>query len=151
MPLVGAQNLPSGGPALVVSNHLAYSDTLWLAAHLPPFVLCGAHPRLFRDPVRRAVMAVGQVVPVPDEASLKRDLTALLRGGSVVLHYPEGGRRPKGLQSLTSIWAEVAREVQVPVYPVANTGRRLVAGPPVAPRVSALLDALRALGAPSRS
>ncbi|MEZ4320330.1 MAG: 1-acyl-sn-glycerol-3-phosphate acyltransferase [Myxococcota bacterium] len=153
VPLDGAEHLPTRGPALVVSNHRSYADTLWLASHLPPFVLCGPKPRLMRDPLRRAFVALANGVPDTGEAEWKADVAELLSKGEIVLTYPEGGRRV-ALDELRPWASEAALSGMVPVFPIAHTGTRLVAGPALAPEgtpealTARLRQALVDLGAP---
>jgi 1-acyl-sn-glycerol-3-phosphate acyltransferase len=120
MHIEGAERLPIRRERLLLAcNHTAFADTVHLAAAIGPrFVVIGGHPRLFRDPARRAIMGVGQILRVDDEAQLVRDGVALLDRGELVLAYPELGRRPEGLGSFSPAIARVALTAGVAILPL---------------------------------
>ncbi len=126
----GVENVPREGPAILASNHLSFSDSLFLPLVVPRrvtflakidyFVGRGLRGRLTAAFFRRA----GQV-PVDrsggraGEAALGTGLR-VLRAGELLGIYPEGTRSPDGrlYRGKTGV-ARMALEARVPVIPVA--------------------------------
>lgn len=139
--VVGAEHLPRDGGVVVVANHLHLVD--------PPLVSASCrrrlHPmgkfELFQTPlVGWALWAYG-AFPVrrfsADMGAL-RAARNLLRGGEVVLMFPEGTRsRDRVLHPGLPGAAMVAILAGVPVVPVAITGTEAIRLP------GAILDGLR--------
>lgn len=114
------ERVPPVGPWIVCCNHAAFIDTVWLHLGLPvDLAVFGGHPRLFRTRSRRALMALGNVRRVDDEAGFSRAIARRLDAGRPALVYPEGGRNPAGLGPFQS-WAATAslahRAPLVPSY-----------------------------------
>ncbi len=126
----GLENIPEHGPAILASNHLSFSDSIFLPLMVPRritflakadyFVGRGLKGRLKAGFFR----GVGQV-PVDrsggsaSEGALRKGLQIL--GGSDLLGiYPEGTRSPDGrlYRGKTGV-ARMALESGVPVIPVA--------------------------------
>jgi len=120
----GGERLPTRQEALILAcNHAAFVDTVHLSALIRPrVVFVGAKPRLYRDPLRRGVMAVGNVLRVDDRASYLRDTTALLGRGQLLLCYPELGRNPDGLGDFSPWTAEAALTAGVDLLPLHLSG-----------------------------
>ncbi len=114
------ERVPPAGPWIACCNHGAFVDTLWLHLGLPvDLAVFGGHPRLFRTAPRRALMALGNVRRVEDEAGFLGAIGRRLDAGRPALVYPEGGRNPAGLGPFRS-WAAIAsiahRAPLVPCY-----------------------------------
>jgi 1-acyl-sn-glycerol-3-phosphate acyltransferase len=137
----GAHNLPAG-PAIIVSNHLSFSDSFFLGAVVSRRLTFLAKASYFNTPgVRGWLMArffrgLGQV-PI-DRASGSASAVALgagaqvLRKGGLLGIYPEGTRSPDG--RLYRGRAGVARLVLAtgaPVIPVAMIGTDRIQPPGV--------------------
>lgn len=157
----GRERLPAREePLILCCNHAAYADTLLIAAAIrPPFVLCGAKPRLFRTPARRALLSALDVLRVDDRDSYLRDVGALLAQGRLILSYPEMGRNPERLGRFETWPAEAAVAAKVEVLPlflrgtrvgdtafVLSVGHRLRSEDPVA-LTAAIEEQIRQLGA----
>src|SRR5438105_8758867 len=104
--LDGLDNIPEHGPALFASNHLSFSDSLFLPLVVPRRVTFLAKSDYFTEKgfkgwlKRRFFKGVGQV-PIErtgGEASQRALKTALrvLGDGGVLGIYPEGTRSPDG-------------------------------------------------------
>jgi 1-acyl-sn-glycerol-3-phosphate acyltransferase len=102
----GVENVPTQGPAILASNHLAVTDSIFLPAMVPRRLTFPAKKEYFTGRgfkgwvKKRFLSGVGQV-PI-DRASGKAALSALdaleqvLRNGELVGYYPEGSRSPDG-------------------------------------------------------
>jgi 1-acyl-sn-glycerol-3-phosphate acyltransferase len=115
----GAERLPRRRqPLILACNHAAFADTVWLTAAVGPrFVVCGGRPRLFRTAARRALMALGNVLPAAEPTAYVEACAALLRAGEVLLCYPEQRRNPLGLGPFHPWVAEIALAAGVPLLP----------------------------------
>ena len=126
----GLEHVPAEGPAIFASNHLSFSDSVFLPLMVPRHITFLAKMDYFTGRgVRGRLTAVffrgiGQL-PVDrsggraSEAALSTGLRVLSRGGLLGI-YPEGTRSPDGrlYRGKTGV-ARIALEAQVPVIPVA--------------------------------
>jgi 1-acyl-sn-glycerol-3-phosphate acyltransferase len=126
----GEENIPAEGAAIFASNHLSFSDSIFLPLVLPRRLTFLAKSDYFtgRGLKGRATAAffrgVGQV-PVDrsggraSDAALTSGLKVLRRGEFLGI-YPEGTRSPDGrlYRGKTGV-ARMALEAEVPVLPVA--------------------------------
>lgn len=164
--VLGRENLPQGGAALIASQHQSALDTvLWL--QLMPRVAYVFKAELARIPLFGPLLETGGQIPVGRKAgagSLRETLRAVDRAiadGRQIVVFPEGTRVAYGERAaLQPGIALIARRARLPVIPVAtNSGlawpRRaflkrpgrvfVVATPALAPDLdqTALLAALR--------
>jgi 1-acyl-sn-glycerol-3-phosphate acyltransferase len=128
--VTGLDNVPATGPALLVSNHLAFCDSVFLPVAVPRQIVFPAKSEYFTAPgLKGRLMAtffrsVGQI-PI-DRSGGRASLTALntgleiLRKGELFGIYPEGTRSPDGrlYKGKTGV-ARMAIAAGVPVIPVA--------------------------------
>ena len=126
----GLRNVPSQGPVIIASNHLSFSDSIFMPLVIPRKVTFLAKSEYFTSPGLKGLVkkltfiALGQV-PV-DRAGGSRSEAALLTGLSVLARgeclgiYPEGTRSPDGrlYRGRTGV-ARLAMESGAPVVPVA--------------------------------
>jgi 1-acyl-sn-glycerol-3-phosphate acyltransferase len=126
----GLRNVPASGPVIIASNHLSFSDSIFMPLVVPRKVTFLAKSEYFTSPGLKGLIkkltfiALGQV-PV-DRAGGSRSEAALLTGLSVLANgeclgiYPEGTRSPDGrlYRGRTGI-ARLAMESGAPVIPVA--------------------------------
>ncbi len=129
----GLENLPSTGPAILASNHLAVVDSFFLPMMVPRRVTFLAKSEYFTSPgltgwLKKLFFAgVGQV-PI-DRSSAQAAESALhtgvqiLRSGRLLGIYPEGTRSPDGRLYKGKLGlAQLALQAEVPVIPVAMVG-----------------------------
>jgi len=143
--IVGKENVPRTGSAIVVSNHLSMID---------PFVVCfGAHrlvnfmgkEELFRTPIVGFLGRKLGAFPVDrsrrDAASM-RIAFKILKDGEVLGMFPEGTRSTTGeMLELRAGAARLASRTRAPIVPAAvvNTDHALPPGKFVRPaRISVI-------------
>jgi 1-acyl-sn-glycerol-3-phosphate acyltransferase len=126
----GLRNVPAQGPVIIASNHLSFSDSIFMPLVVPRKVTFLAKSEYFTSPGIKGLakkltfIALGQV-PV-DRAGGSRSEAALLTGLSVLAAgeclgiYPEGTRSPDGrlYRGRTGV-ARLAFESGAPIVPVA--------------------------------
>ncbi|MEO0313021.1 MAG: hypothetical protein RL140_251 [Actinomycetota bacterium] len=126
----GMENIPSTGPVILASNHLSFSDSIFLPLQSRRPVVFLAKSEYFTGKGLKGALtrwffkATGQL-PIDrsggkaSEASLNTGLKVLAQG-QVLGIYPEGTRSPDGrlFRGRTGI-ARMVLEAKVPVIPVA--------------------------------
>jgi 1-acyl-sn-glycerol-3-phosphate acyltransferase len=126
----GLENIPSSGAAILASNHLSFSDSIFLPLQVRRPVVFLAKSEYFTGKGIKGALtrwffkSTGQL-PIDrsggkaSEASLNTGL-GVLGTGQLLGIYPEGTRSPDGrlYRGRTGI-ARMALEAKVPVIPVA--------------------------------
>jgi 1-acyl-sn-glycerol-3-phosphate acyltransferase len=126
----GLENIPASGAAILASNHLSFSDSIFLPLQSRRPVVFLAKSEYFTGKGIKGALtrwffkSTGQL-PIDrsggkaSEASLNTGLS-VLGSGQVLGIYPEGTRSPDGrlYRGRTGI-ARMALEAKVPVIPVA--------------------------------
>ena len=126
----GVENVPTSGAAILASNHLSFSDSIFLPLQCPRPVVFLAKSEYFTGKgikgffVKLFFKSTGQL-PIDrsggkaSEAALNTGL-GVLEQGQLLGIYPEGTRSPDGrlYRGRTGI-ARMALEAKVPVIPVA--------------------------------
>ena len=136
----GLEYVPSAGPAILASNHLAVADSFYLPLVVRRRITFLAKAEYFTGKGLKGRMtawfytAAGQV-PI-DRANADAAQAALetaqrlLNAGKLLGMYPEGTRSPDGrLYKGKSGLARLALETGVPVIPVAMVGTDVVNPP----------------------
>jgi 1-acyl-sn-glycerol-3-phosphate acyltransferase len=126
----GLENIPESGGAILASNHLSFSDSIFLPLVMERKVVFLGKSEYFtgkgvKGYATRAFMEGVGTIPVhrgggrASEAAINTGLEAL-REGELLGIYPEGTRSPDGrlYRGKTGV-ARMAIEAQVPVIPVA--------------------------------
>lgn len=128
--VTGLRHVPSNGPVIIASNHLSFSDSIFMPLVVTRKVTFLAKSEYFTSPGIKGLIkkltfiALGQV-PI-DRSGGKRSEAALLTGLRLLREnqclgiYPEGTRSPDGrlYKGRTGI-ARMAIESAAPVIPVA--------------------------------
>jgi 1-acyl-sn-glycerol-3-phosphate acyltransferase len=128
--VIGAENVPAEGGAIFASNHLSFSDSIFLPLVVERRITFLAKADYFTGVgfkgwlTAKFFRGVGQL-PVDrsggsaSEAALRTGLRILRRGECLGI-YPEGTRSPDGrlYRGKTGV-ARMALEAEVPVLPVA--------------------------------
>jgi 1-acyl-sn-glycerol-3-phosphate acyltransferase len=128
--VTGLRHVPTTGPVIIASNHLSFSDSIFMPLVVPRKVTFLAKSEYFTSPgikgfiKKLTFIALGQV-PI-DRSGGKRSEAALITGlrvlneGSCIGIYPEGTRSPDGrlYKGRTGI-ARMAIESGAAVVPVA--------------------------------
>ena len=136
----GIEHIPQDGPAILASNHLSFSDSVFLPLMVDRHITFLAKSDYFTGRGIKGRLtawffsAVGQV-PV-DRTGGRASEAAITTGlrvigeGSLLGIYPEGTRSPDGrlYRGKTGV-ARMALEAQVPVIPVAMINTREVQPP----------------------
>jgi 1-acyl-sn-glycerol-3-phosphate acyltransferase len=126
----GLENIPASGPVILASNHLSFSDSIFLPLQTRRPVVFLAKSEYFTGKGLKGALtrwffkSTGQL-PIDrsggkaSEASLNTGLRVLAQG-QVLGIYPEGTRSPDGklYRGRTGI-ARMVLEAKVPVVPVA--------------------------------
>jgi len=126
----GLRQVPGSGPVIIASNHLSFSDSIFMPLVVPRKVTFLAKSEYFTSPGPKGLLkkltfiALGQV-PV-DRSGGRRSEAALITGLKVLAEgkclgiYPEGTRSPDGrlYKGRTGI-ARLAIESGAPIIPVA--------------------------------
>jgi 1-acyl-sn-glycerol-3-phosphate acyltransferase len=136
----GVENVPTEGPAILASNHLSYSDWLFMPLGLPRMVRFVAKDEYFTQPgikgwFKKTFFVGTGNVPI-DRSGASAAEGALLAArrvlgeGELFGIYPEGTRSHDGklYRGRTGV-ARLALESKAPVIPVAVIGTDVIAPP----------------------
>lgn len=136
----GTENVPEEGAAILASNHLSYSDWLFMPLVIPRRVTFVAKAEYFTTPgikgwLQKTFFSGAGQVPI-DRSSGTAAAGAIATGlkilgsGELFGIYPEGTRSHDGTlyRGRTGV-ARMALEAKVPVIPVAVVGTDVVAPP----------------------
>jgi len=136
----GTENVPKEGAAILASNHLSYSDWLFMPVVIPRRVTFVAKAEYFETPgikgwFQKTFFSGAGQVPI-DRSSGSAAAGAisaqlkLLEEGEICGIYPEGTRSHDGklYRGRTGV-ARIALEAGVPVIPVAVINSDIIAPP----------------------
>ena len=139
--VIGRENFPREGAAILASNHIGALDSLVIPASMPRKITFPAKAELFAGDrglgskiVAWFLKAVGQV-PMDRSggrasAAALGSITSVLADGNVVAIYPEGTRSPDGrLYKGKTGMARMVLGHDVPVIPVGVAGTKSFKGP----------------------
>ncbi|WP_291379071.1 lysophospholipid acyltransferase family protein [Demequina sp.] len=153
----GSENVPAHGGAILASNHLSFSDSVFLPLVLKRKVVFLGKSEYFtgkgvKGAATRAFMQGVGTIPVhrgggkASEAALRTGMQ-VLGGGELLGIYPEGTRSPDGrlYRGKTGV-ARLAIEAGVPIIPVAMINTDVAQ--PVGKRVPTREDIGVRIGAP---
>jgi 1-acyl-sn-glycerol-3-phosphate acyltransferase len=125
--LVGLENVPEFGPAIVVLNHASLLDVPALMVVDPfPNTATIVKASLFKVPIVRWFLEQWQAIPVERQG---RDSTGVrlllqhLRSGGVLAVAAEGRRTRSGhLEAINPVLAKIVAQSDVPILPVGIAG-----------------------------
>ncbi len=128
--LVGAENMPADGPALIASAHQSAFDTLvWLT--LVPRACYVLKQELTRIPLFGWLIPSTRMIVVDRSAGagairhLLREADRVVGEGRQIVIFPEGTRAPPGVRlKLQPGIAALAARTRLPVIPVATDSGR---------------------------
>jgi len=126
----GAEHVPAEGAAILASNHVSFSDSVFLPMVLKRRITFVAKAEYFEDPKTAWFFrAVGQI-PIQREggSASERALASardVLNRGNLFGIYPEGTRSPDGrlYRGKTGV-ARLSLQTNTPILPVAMVGTR---------------------------
>ena len=138
--IIGAENIPATGPAIVASNHLSVVDSIFLPFMLERTLVFAAKSEYFtgtrlRDrAIATYLRATNQLSVDRSEARAAQDMLesalGLLRAGELFGIYPEGTRSPDGrLYRGRPGVGWLALNSGAPVIPVAMIGTERILPP----------------------
>src|SRR3954470_2667808 len=126
----GLEHVPAGGPAILASNHLSFSDSVFLPLVVRRRVTFVAKAEYFEDPKTAWIFrALGQIpVKRGGGPASQRALDAareVLEAGGLFGIYPEGTRSPDGrlYKGHTGV-ARLAVQTKAPLLAAAMVGTR---------------------------
>jgi 1-acyl-sn-glycerol-3-phosphate acyltransferase len=128
----GEENLPAGGPLLMVFNHLAWWDAPLAMAALPFEITGIALKELERIPITGQILRLSNAILVDrgryDREALRQAL-AVLEGGGILAIAPEGRMSVTGaLERGKPGSVFIARRADVPILPIGLVGTDKVLG-----------------------
>lgn len=124
--VVGLENVPQTGPAIVMINHVAWADPFVVLAALGRPIVPMAKVEVFEDWRIRWLTSPYGAIPVHRgdvDTQAIRSATEVLSEGGLVLISPEGTRSETGglIQGQEGM-AYLAARTNAPILPVAITG-----------------------------
>lgn len=139
--VIGAENFPRSGGAILASNHIAALDSLVVPAMMPRPLTFPAKAELFAGRGGPAAGLIAWFLKVVGMVPMDRSggrasanalgaISDVLAEGRVVAIYPEGTRSPDGrLYKGKTGMARIALQNDVPVIPVGVIGTKSHKGP----------------------
>ncbi len=122
--LVGKDNLPQEGPAILCSNHISLLDPIVLGCISEPHVTFMAKKELFEIPIMRKVIKFLGALPVKrgqvDRTAIKSSLKEL-SNNQVFGIFPEGTRNSRNKKPLKGVGFLAAKSC-APVVPITIKG-----------------------------
>jgi 1-acyl-sn-glycerol-3-phosphate acyltransferase len=129
MKVVGRHHFPRRGGVLLCSNHQSVLDPILIGLQCNRRLNYLARRSLFRNPWFSGLIRFLDAIPIEREGmGLEglRETLRRLRGGEVVLIFPEGTRSPDGeLQPLKPGFCAVAKRAEATIVPVALDGAHI--------------------------
>ena len=127
--VVGDENIPLEGAAVLVCNHVSFVDAILLMAASPRPIRFVMDHRIFKIPVLGTLFKLAKAIPIApraeDPAAYEAAFEAaahVLREGDLLAIFPEGGLTRDGeLQEFKGGIMKILERQPVPVIPMALT------------------------------
>ena len=128
--VVGDENIPEEGPAVIVANHVSFADALIIMAGSRRPIRFVMDHHIFRWPILSFVFRNSRAIPIApakeDPAMMERafdEVAAALEAGELVGLFPEGRITDNGeLYPFRPGIRRIVERTPVPVVPVALRG-----------------------------
>ena len=124
--VVGRENVPATGGAVIAPNHVSYLDPPAVGGALSRRAYSFAKKELFEIPILGWIIHKCYAFPVDRESSdvaAFRHAIRLLQAGELLLVFPEGGRSQDGALEEGKVGAAlIASRAGVPIIPCALSG-----------------------------
>ena len=122
----GADNVPTQGGMLFISNHISYMDMLVIMLASPRRIRFVGYDKFVRSHMFfHWLFRITGTIPISPEHTLEgmRSIIRVLKAGEVICLFPEGGISRTGqLLELRAGFEVIARRAGVPVVPVSHDG-----------------------------
>ncbi len=119
----GIENFPAKGPGIIMMNHVAFVDSLFVMNELPRNIVPMAKIEVYDYPVIGIFPRLWRVIPVRREEVDRQALRAafdVLQAGEIILMAPEGTRsHNSGLQEGKEGVAFIGTRSGAPILPAA--------------------------------
>jgi 1-acyl-sn-glycerol-3-phosphate acyltransferase len=122
--VIGLENVPAEGPAILMMNHLAFIDSLFVLHSVPRNIVPLAKVEVYEYPVIGIFPRLWNVIPVRREEVDRRAIQMtleVLKAGEIVLVAPEGTRGVELREGKVGV-AYLASRSGAPIVPVAVEG-----------------------------
>jgi len=122
--VLGVENVPAHGPAILMINHIAFVDPIVILGLLPRNIVPMAKIEVYDYPLVGVLPRIWGVIPVRREEFDRHAVQSaleVLHAGEIVLVAPEAHRAP-ALQLAKEGVAYLATRSNTPVVPVAVDG-----------------------------
>ncbi|MBM3226691.1 MAG: MFS transporter, partial [Candidatus Tectomicrobia bacterium] len=120
--VVGAEHIPTQGPALLVCNHVSYVDALLVAACVPRFIRFLIYRPIYEFRAMRWLFRLMQAIPVsggPRAATALARARQSLHEGHVVCIFAEGAiSRTGNLLPFKRGFERIVQGLEVPIIPL---------------------------------
>ena len=126
----GLENIPSEGPAIVVSNHVSFMDPIVLGGSVSRPMRFVMYYKIFQMPMLSFIFRQAKAIPIAgkneDEEIMAAAFSAVdaeLEAGNIVCIFPEGAlTRDGNVQRFRPGIERILQSRPVPVIPVALCG-----------------------------
>jgi acyl-[acyl-carrier-protein]-phospholipid O-acyltransferase/long-chain-fatty-acid--[acyl-carrier-protein] ligase len=122
--VVGRENVPTTGPALIVCNHVSWLDGLFLYMNSPRRVRFLVWAPYLKTPFVRWLLKLGRVIPISSEGGPRQIVEAIrlasdaLKQGELVGIFAEGALTRNGFMlPFKRGMEQILKRAQVPILP----------------------------------
>lgn len=119
----GLENIPAQGAGIIMMNHVAFVDSLFVLHETPRNIVPMAKVEVYKYPVIGIFPRLWRVIPVRREEVDRQALRSaldVLKAGEIILMAPEGTRtHSSGLQQAKEGIAYIATRSNAPILPAA--------------------------------